>query len=261
MLNLFQISGVSMIIGSILMASSGVMVTIGKFFIDPRVKDLESAKEIRDDSQGGYGFVEGPLHTDHPIEYGGEQYVRLDESIYHITSTRVVGYDINTKQKRSEFEKKPEFMHRTIKHAKPVFINNINIGSFIHGVGLKKIGVHFAPIHEYVQNNSGQYTNISLKVPIGNDNLLGEHERQVIGIEHRASGIKASKKYTIFGHYNEDKQKMTKSKKHHNVITKLSRDQFIAQEKSFASGWKFIWGCGFVVGCAVSTIGFVAGRQ
>ena len=262
---MFKFSGttlVGMLIGGIVAGGSALMYAAGKLFIDPRVRCLKNAPEIRDTSNTGFGYIEGPLHTDTPIMHNGCGYVRLDESIFHITTTRVVGYDLHSHEKKSEFENKAEFVHRTAKQAKPIFVNNIDIGVFIQSISLKKIDIKFAPIGDYVANNTGQVMNVNINAPVGNSNhLLGEHEKQVIGVEQRRSGIKAGKVYTIFGMFDATKQKMRKSNKFYNIVSKQSRDDLIESEESFSRGWKLVWGTGMLVGCAIGGIGFVIGKQ
>ena len=253
---------VGMLIGGIVAGGSALMYGVGKLIIDARVRCLKDAAEIRDSSNSGYGYIEGPLHTDNPIMHNGCGYVRLDESVFHITTTKVVGYDLHTHEKRSDFENKAEFVHRTAKQAKPIFVNNIDIGAFIQCISLKKIDTMFSPISDYVANNNGQVMNVNIHAPSNNANhLLGEHEKQVIGVEQRRSGIKVGKVHTIFGLFDTTKQKMKKSHKFYNIVTKQSRDQLIESEESFSRSWKLVWGTGIILGCAVGGIGFVLGKQ
>jgi hypothetical protein len=261
MLNIFNATGVTMLIGGLIAASSGFMYGMGKIFIDPRLRCLSDAPEIRDTSESGFGYIQGPLHTDHPIMHEENGYVRLDESIYHITTTKVIGYDFRTNEKRSDFEKKAEFVHRTIRQAKPIFVNNINIGVFIESIPLKKVDALFSPIGDYISNNSGQVTNVNIQMPSDNNHLLGEHEKQVIGIEHRRSGIRAGKVYTIFGYYDADKKKMKKSLKYYNIVSKKSRDDVIESEHNFSKGWKWFWGTGMFVGCVIGSFGYAVSKQ
>ena len=248
---------VSMLIGGIVAGGSAIMYAIGKLVFDPRVQCLKNASEIRDTSHSGFGYLQGPLHTDTPINYDDKHYIRLDESIYHITSTRVDKVTPHNNA-HSKFEKKAEFVHRTAKQTKPIFVNNVDIGVFVKSLPLKMVGTEFIPIGDYISKQTGCAVNVNINnLQSDTDHILEEHDRQVIGIEHRRSGIKAGKVYTIFGYFDAEKQKMRKSDKKYNIVTKQSRDDLVEHEQSFAHGWKYMWAAGMFFGSVVSAAGFI----
>lgn len=276
----------SMITGGIIATGSVLMYSIGKFVFDNRVKLLENAPEITEygisefvetnDKEFGtklqeqsntgigavYGYVQGPLFAEKPIEHQKKLYIRLDECIYHITTTKVIGYEYQTLHKNGDkgekvanWQRKCEFVHRTANQVKPILINNVNIGVFIKSIPLKEINTSFQPVHDYIQNQGH-----SNKINIINSNsnqsdIIGEHDREVIGVEKRYKGIKCGKIYTIYGEYDPIKNKMKKSHTQPNIVTKQTRDEFIESEKDFANGWKIFWGAAFVLGSGICTVG------
>lgn len=256
-------SRVSMLIGGIVAGSSAIMYGIGNWFFNTRVRCLKNAPEIRDTSISGFGYLQGPLHTDTPITHDEKFYVRLDESIFHITTTQIIEYDLDNRKKRSDFKNKSEFVHRTAKQAKPITINNIDIGVFVKSISLKLVGSEFVPIGDYVPQHSGNghTTNVNVgTLHSDNDHILGEHEKQVIGIEHRRSGIKAGKVYTIFGYFDANKQKMKTTDKYYNIITKQPRDDLIEHEESFSKGWKIMCKTGILVGTIIGGVSYVLNK-
>jgi hypothetical protein len=60
------------VIGGIVAGGSALMYTVGKIFFDPRLRCLKNAPEIRDSSNSGYGYIEGPLITDTPISHNNK---------------------------------------------------------------------------------------------------------------------------------------------------------------------------------------------
>jgi hypothetical protein len=251
-----------MIAGGLIAGGSFVMYGIGKIVFDKRVRVLEQAPEIREDSDSQYGFIQGPLYGENPIEHQTKLLIRLDESIYHITSTRVIGYELSSSnlkergEKKANWKRKCEFVHRTAKQIKPILINNINIGVFIKSIPLKQLNTEFTPIHNIVNSSNANYINI-INSNTDNSDIIGEHDREVIGVEKRFSGIKCGKLYTIFGEYDSSKQKMKKSLTHPNIVTKQTRDEFIQDEKKFARGWKLFWVGAFTFGTAIGSIGYL----
>lgn len=244
-INLNLIS-VGMIIGGIIVGGSALMYGYGKLFIESKLRSLKNAPELKANSNKSmYGYTEGMLHADNPIDYKGEYYIRLDESIFHITNMKVIGYTEigNVKEKKSQFQKKTEFVHRTAIQAKPVFINNmkIQLNTFIASIGLQPVDSTFESVDNYLQQNQGQTTNVNIKYNANNnpENIIGEQDRQVIGIEHQRAGIKSGELYTIFGKYNHRTNTIEESNVNHNIITQQSREDFIQNEENFLKGWKF----------------------
>ena len=247
MYKLLTYSSITMLIGGIIATSSAAMYGFGKLFFDSKIRCLKDAPEIRNTSESGFGYLQGPLHSDTPIQHNDKGYIRLDQSVFHITTTKIIGYDLNHNEKKSEFKNKSEFVHRTAKQTKPITLNNVDIGVFIKSVPLKFINSEFVPIEAYIAQNSRNehVTNVNVGRIHSNDNhILGEHEKKVIGVEYQWSGIKVGKVYTIFGYFDADRQKMKKSEKFYNIITKQSRDELIEHEESFSRRWKCIWGAG-----------------
>jgi len=250
---------VSMIIGCVVTVGSTLMYTIGKLFFDPRLRSLKNAPEIRDTSNSGYGYIEGPLHTDSPIIHNNKHYIRLDESTFHITTVKNITAKHNNSLHTTgpEFEKKAEFVHRTVKQVEPIFINNIDIGIFIKGIPLKRVDSDFLHIGDMIKNANGQLNN---NYSNGKDHILGEYDKQVIGVEYRRSGIKAGKVYTIFGYYNADKQKMKKSEKYYNIISKQNRDELINSEERFVNNWNLLWGISSIFGITICGVSMIYNR-
>ena len=252
-----------MIIGGSIAITSAIMYGIGRFVFDKRAYAFEDAKKITNKSADGeYGYIEGPLNARETFSYQGKEYLRLDESTYHITHGEIIECIKigNDAPNLIQWDKHPQFVHRTIRQVKHIFIDEIDIGVFVKYLPLKSLGSEFRPIENYI--NSEVPTNVIItNSNIESEHLLGKHEQKVIGVELRYSGIRKGKTYTIFGKYDSRKNKMRESSANPNIITQQNRTKFIKAEKSFSRGWKILWGTGIIIGTAIGAIGYVIAKS
>ena len=241
--------------GCILTSSSAVMYTIGKVFFEHKTQLLEKAPQLTQQSQDcQYGYVEGPLKAQGTIFHNDKQYVRLDESTYHITTTKFRQSEAirNNDDKNRKWDKETEFVHRTIKQVSNININDIDIEKFMGDIPLKFIESRFKTIESYMpEEELDMYTTHITSSNVESECLLGEHESKVIGVELKISGIPEGKQYTIFGEYDANKNKIKQSCQHPNIVTRQSRQALIASHKKFARKWKFVSLVGMLLGSLV----------
>lgn len=231
------------------------MYSAAKLKFDPRIRILENAPEITTE-YNGYGYVQGKLETENPFKHNRHDYTRLDKSTYYITANPI-DYVQNTSHEK-KWEKKSKFIHRTVQQQTRNFINGVDIGKYVTNISLKHINTDFTPIeiftHKYSNSDDISITNSNLKK---DRILLEKDECKVIGVENRYSGIKTGKMYTIFGEFDNIKQKMKKSNNNYDIIVKITRDEFIEKEKKFTKGWKLFWGFGMIIGGCIGCIGYL----
>lgn len=245
-----------MITGTVVAAGSLALYCYGKIFVEPRVYDIIDAPRLEFcNIVSGYGYIDGEAVSSQPIIVNGNEYIRTVEENYHVTSGRLVSYD-SSKLSDSNLEKRKdnitrlEFIQKTLKHNIDVKIGGINVWAFVKTVPLKFVGDQYQSINDLVH---GVKTVNNINCPLDKDykHLLGEHERQVIGVETKQYGLKNRKHFTVFGYYDAKKNKLKLSAKYPNIISTLSRDEIIKSETSFANKIKYFSSIGMLVGVSV----------
>ncbi len=255
-------------LGIVVTGTSAVMWGIGKLFIDDRVKTIEQAPQKALGSASGYGYIEGVLSSDECIVHNNAKYVRVDDHAYQVTNTRVVSYQFNgdqpPREKRIDYNKRAEFVNTTATMAPTIMIGEVDVKPFLKLLHLKHINSTFQTTEQLSAQNQGAPNVVVVSTNVNQsrdaDILLGEHDHKVIGAEHRYYGIKAQKRFTIFGQYDSNNNKMKPSDSHPVIISKKSRLQIVEEERRFANGWKILWGIGVFAGGALGAAGYLMNK-
>ena len=193
---------------------------------------LSSTPGLEQNSPSGYYYLEGPVHSENPIEYtapsnnvdivpsyedDNNKYIRLDETVFCVldnSETRVerseyeicLGYISNKRTTFIKNIKDVKKSHTTTKIAYPITINNVNIDEFVESIPLTFINRTFVSQKEM----GSESTNTGVR--LSHLATVDIQQKPMIGFEFERQGVPITSKITVFGWYDATNRRMKRKR-------------------------------------------------